>query len=197
MKRFLLIKYGIFCLALTMIFGTAGCEAFNEALQAELEYGSSESGSSDDFKPRFVMTVCAIVKYPRAQMLELQVDCNGTEIWINRNQLFDSKRIEKARAVPRPGNPDVCDLEFKLDPLGKTHWQMLVASAGGNEVALLVDQRCVATFVPEMPNVDSDRIDWVKVRAGVDAYTARGIVRYAHKNHVHFNPDAGNFFRFL
>ena len=143
------------------------------------------------------MTVCAIVKYPRAQMIEQQIDYKGTTLWINRNQFFDSKRIEKARAVPRPGNPDVCDLEFKLDPLGKTHWQMLVASAGGNEVALLVDQRCVATFVPEMPNSDSDRIDWVRVKAGVDAYTARGIVRYAHKNYVHFNPDAGNFFRFL
>ena len=197
MKRFLLIKSGILCLALATIFYAGGCEAFNEALQAELEYGSSERATSDDFKARFVMTVCAIVKYPRAQMIEQQIDYKGTTLWINRNQFFDSKRIEKARAVPRPGNPDVCDLEFKLDPLGKTHWQMLVASAGGNVVALLVDQRCVATFVPERPNADSDRIDWVRVKAGVDAYTARGIERYAHKNYVHFNPDAGNFFRFL
>ena len=197
MKRFLLIKSGIFCLASAMIFCCGGCELLNEALQEEMEYGSSERGSSEDFKPRFVMTICSIVKYPRAQMLELQVECNGTEIWINRNHLFDSKRIEKARAIPRPGNPDVCDFEFKLDPLGKTHWQMLVASSRGEEVAMLVDQRCVATFVPEMPNAGNDRIDWVKVRAGVDAYTARGIVRYANKNYVHFNPDASNFFNFL
>ena len=191
------MKSGIFCLALITIFCASGCEVFNEALQAEMEYGSTDNGNSDDFKPRFVMTICSIVKYPRAQMIEQQIDYKGTPIWINCNQLFDSKRIEKARAVPRPGNPDVCDLEFKLDPQGKNQWQMLVASAGGNEVALLVDQRCVAVFVPEMPNAYNDRIEWVRVKAGVDAYTARGIVRYANKNYDHFNPDAGNFFRFL
>ena len=61
----------------------------------------------------------------------------------------------------------------------------------------MIDKRCVATFVPEMPHNDSDRIDWVTIRAGVDTYTARGVVRFAERNHVHFNPDAGNFFKFL
>lgn len=197
MKPVFWAKSAVFALAAVMISAFCGCEAFTEALQAEMEYGTSDSGSSEDFRPRFVLAVCSIVNFPRAQMIEQQVDCNGTPIWINKNQLFDSKRIEKARAVPRPGNPDVCDLELKLDPLGKTHWQMLVASARGREVALLIDKRCVATFVPEMPNNDSDRIDWVRLRAGIDSYTAKGVVRFANKNYIHYNPDAGNFFRFL
>lgn len=197
MKAVLLIKTGVFCLIGTIIFAGGGCEIVQEALQEEFEHGSSSRGSSEDFKPRFVLAVCSIVKYPRAQMIEQQVDFNGTPIWINKNQLFDSKRVKKARAIPRPGNPDLLDFELKLDPLGKTHWQMLVATARGNEVALMIDKRCVATFVPEMPHNDSDRIDWVTIRAGVDTYTARGVVRFAERNHVHFNPDAGNFFKFL
>lgn len=197
MKAVLLIKIGVFCLIGSVIFAGGGCEIVQEALQEEFEHGSSSRGSSEDFKPRFVLAVCSIVQYPRAQMIEQQVDFNGTPIWINKNQLFDSKRIKKARAIPRPGNPDLLDFELKLDPLGKTHWQMLVATAQGKEVALMIDKRCVATFVPEMPHNDSDRIDWVTIRAGVDTYTARGVVRFAERNHVHFNPDAGNFFKFL
>lgn len=128
-----------------------GCEVFKEALEAEMEYGSSENGTSENFRPRFVMAVCAIVKYPRAMMLEQEVEFNGGSIYINKNQLFDSKRIREARAVPRLGNPDLCDLELKLDNVGKSHWQMLVASAKGEPVAMMIDQRCVGTFIPEIP----------------------------------------------
>lgn len=185
---------GIFA-AVLLIFGN-GCEVFNEALQAELEYGSSDRGSSDEFRPRFMIAICSIVKYPRAQWLEQAVECNGKTIWINKNQHLDSKRIRRIKAIPRPGNPDVCDIELQLDPVGKTHWQMLVAAARGQEVAMMIDNRCVGTFTPEMPDSESDRIDWVRVRIGVDPYTAKGLVRFAPKNHDHFNPDASNWFKF-
>ena len=192
-------KYGRFALLILLAaagFFTGGCEAFKEALDAELEYGSSSRGSSDDYRPRFVLAVCSIVKYPRAMMIEQEVNCNGSTICINTNQLFDSKRIREAKAAPRPGNPDVCDLELKLDSVGKNHWQMLVASSRGEPVALMIDKRCVGTFIPEMPHSDSDRINWVKIRIGLDPYTARGVVRFAKSNHEHFNPEAGDWFRF-
>ena len=190
------IKMTLFPLLLGAVCGLCGCEAFKEALEAEMEYGSSTRGSSDDYRPRFVLAVCSIVKYPRALMIEQEVDYNGTTICINTNQLFDSKRVKEARAIPRPGNPDVVDLELRLDNVGKSHWQMLVASARGNAVALMIDQRCVGTFVPEMPDSESDRIDWVRIRIGVDPYTAKGLVRFAPRNHDHYNPDASNWFKF-
>ena len=190
--------FGIFksLLALALLFAVSGCEVIRDALQEEFEYGESERGSSDEFRPRFVLAVCSIVKFPRAKIIEQEVDCNGTPIWINKNQLFDSKRVRRARAIPRPGNPDLCDLELMLDPTGKNHWQMLVATARGQAVALMIDQRCVGTFVPMMPDVDNDRFEWVRIRIGLDSYTARGVVRYASKNHDHFNPEASNWFKF-
>ena len=196
MKCPVVSKLAVFLCAGVFLISFCGCEIVNEALQAELEYGSSDRGSSEEFRPRFLIAVCSIVKYPRAQWLEQPVEYNGRTFWINKNQLFDSKRIRRARAIPRPGNPDVCDLELQLDPVGKTHWQMLVASARGREVALMIDDRCVGTFIPEMPDSESDRIDWVRIRSGIDSYTARGVVRYAPKNHDHFNPDASNWFKF-
>lgn len=196
MKHWIFSKpaLGIFA-AVLLILGN-GCEVFNEALQAELEYGSSDRGSSDEFRPRFVLAVCSIVKYPRAQWLEQAVEYNGKTIWINKNQHLDSKRIRRIKAIPRPGNPDVCDIELQLDPVGKTHWQMLVAAARGQEVAMMIDNRCVGTFVPEMPDSESDRINWVRIRIGVDPYTAKGLVRFAPRNHDHYNPDASNWFKF-
>lgn len=196
MKHWIFSKPAIGIFAAVLLILGNGCEVFNEALQAELEYGSSDRGSSDEFRPRFVLAVCSIVKYPRAQWLEQAVEYNGKTIWINKNQHLDSKRIRRIKAIPRPGNPDVCDIELQLDPVGKTHWQMLVAAARGQEVAMMIDNRCVGTFVPEMPDSESDRINWVRIRIGVDPYTAKGLVRFAPRNHDHYNPDASNWFKF-
>lgn len=189
---------GIFKLlcGIVLLFAVSGCEIIRDAIEAEMEYGVSDRGSSDEFRPRFVIAVCSIVKFPRALWIEQEVDFKGERLWINKNQLFDSKRVRRARAVPRPGNPDVCDLELMLDATGKNHWQMLVAASRGQAVALMIDQRCVATFVPEMPETEDDRFEWVKLRVGLDSYTARGVVRYAPKNHDHYNPEASNWFKF-
>ena len=120
MKHFKVWKSGFLAALIAAVVCGGGCEVFREAMEAELEYGSSDRGSSDEFRPRFVLAACSIVKFPRAQWLEQEVDCNGKSIWINKNQLFDSKRVRRARAIPRPGNPDVCDLELQLDAVGKS-----------------------------------------------------------------------------
>ena len=181
---------------ITVLFFCTGCELLKEAWEADMEYSSSNP-NSEDYRARFVIGIFNVVKYPRATELEREISrSDGSSVWINTNQRFDSKRIRDARAIPRPGNPDLCDLQFRLDNEGKNHWQMLVASARGNAVALMVDQRCVGTFVPEMPDSASDRITWVKLRIGVDPYTARGVVRFARSNHEHFNPEASDWFRF-
>jgi AcrR family transcriptional regulator len=89
-------------------------------------------------------------------------------------------------------NPEVYDLEFRIDRMGKTQWMMLEAERKGNELVMLVDNRCVGTFIPERYTQGSQ--DWVKVHIGVDMYTARGIVKFAKKNYDFYNPEAKSFF---
>ena len=184
-----------FCLTATVLFSLfflCGCDVFIEAL----EDGSvSENPMSEDYQPRFKVGVFSIVDYPRATELEQEIEMpNGRKLWININQSFSSKNLRECKVVARPGNPEVCDLKFKLDKRGRTLWEMLAGRHRGEAVVLAVDGRGVGKFIPEFPNAKSN---WVTVRAGVDAYTARGIVKFAKKNYDYYNPNAGVWFEWM
>lgn len=184
--RFLLISV----LFLGMAFMFCGCEILEEAIQ---ESYSSEDPTSDDYEPRFVVGIFETVRYPRAMNLEKEItDNSGRKVWINANPLFSSRRIRAARVVPRPGNPDLCDLEFRIDRMGKTQWQMLSSGHRDEQLALMVDSRHVGYFVPEFSGYGN--AEWVRVRVGMDSYTARGIVKFAKKNFAFYNPDASDWF---
>ena len=184
-----------FCLTATVLFSLfflCGCDVFIEAL----EDGSvSENPMSEDYQPRFKVGVFSIVDYPRATELEQEIEMpNGRKLWININQSFSSKNLRECKVVARPGNPEVCDLKFKLDKRGRTLWEMLAGRHRGEAVVLAVDGRGVGKFIPEFPNAKSN---WVTVRAGIDAYTARGIVKFAKKNYDYYNPNAGVWFEWM
>ena len=169
-----------------------GCELINEAMDADNAPGIDDP-ASDDYDPRFVVGVFSIVKYPRATKLERELPTNsGESIWINSNQNFSSKHLKEAKVVPRPGNPDICDLKFKFDRPGRSQWEVLAGNHRGEEVVLVVDGRYMAHFIPEPP--DENNRSWVTVRVGIDPYTARGIAKFAKKNYTHYNPDSSSFF---
>ena len=175
-----------------VLLGVPGCELINEAMDAENAPGIDDP-TSDEFDPRFVVGVFSIVKYPRATKLERELPTNsGESIWINSNQSFSSKHLKEAKVVPRPGNPDICDLKFRLDRPGRMQWEILAGNHSGEEMVLVVDGRYMAHFIPEPP--DENNRNWVTVRVGIDPYTARGIAKFAKKNYTHYNPDSSSFF---
>ena len=184
----------LFAALLTGCLFFTGCEIFEEALS---ESFASEDPTSEDYDARFVIGIFSIVRYPRATALEREVNCgDGTTIWINANQNFSSKRIRAARAIPRPGNPDRFDLEIRLDRMGKSQWQTLGHGNRGEPVVMMVDNRFVGTFVPEASNYYNN-MEWVKIRIGMDSYTAKGIVKFAKKNYSFYNPNASDWFSSL
>ena len=190
MKRYKFLFLTAFVCAATLF---SGCELFREALEQSY---SSEDPDSDDYETKFNIGIFEIVKYPRASVLEKEITtADGSTLCINTNALFSSKRIRQARAVPRPGNPDIYDLEFRIDRMGKTQWMVLHGSSRQNPVVMMVDDRYAGTFVPE--DLSSGKNDWVKLHIGVDVYTAKGIVKFAKKNYEFYNPEAKNFFNNL
>ena len=194
--RFLQMKRHKFIFMAALICAASlfsGCEIFREALQ---ESYSSEDPNSEDYDTKFNIGVFEIVKYPRASVLEKEITTpDGGTLCINTNALFSSKRIRQARAIPRPGNPEIYDLEFRIDRMGKTQWMMLHGTARGEEVVMMVDNRLAGIFIPEA--LDDGSRDWITVRVGVDAYTARGIVKFAQRNYEYYNPDASSWFKYL
>ena len=180
--------------ALALVFGTCGCEIIEEALEAGAL--DTENPNSDDYRPRFVIGVFSIVRFPRANDLEKPVqDLEGREIYINANQNFSSKNLKDARIVVRPGNPELCDLKLKLDRRGKIQWQLLAGRFRDEQVAFVVDGKLLARFVPELPEDENDT--WVFLRVGIDHFHAKNIVKFAKKNYVFFNPDSSNFFSYF
>ena len=188
-KYFILLFSALLCTS----FMFCGCEIIEEALQ---ESYASDDPTSDDFEPRFVLGVFQIVRYPRAAILEKEITCkDGSKIWINSNPLFSSRRIRAARAIPRPGNPDICDLEIRIDRMGKTQWQLLSDGQRGETLVLMVDSRHVGFFVPESTGYGNE--EWVQIKVGMDSYTARGVAKFAKKNFSHYNPEASDWFSSL
>ena len=172
-----------------------GCDIIMEAMDAENAVNADDP-TSDSFQPRFVVGVFSIVDYPRATSLEKElVTASGESIWINSNQSFSSKNLKKVRVVARPGNPDVCDLQFQLDRSGLLQWEMLAGRFREEPMAFVVDGRCESLFYPELPPDDGS--DWVTLRVGVNPHTAKGIAKYAEKNYVHYNPDTASWFNYL
>ena len=188
MRRFL---FALLAAAAVLCF--SGCEEFREAL----EEGSvnSDDPNSENYRPRFVAGVFSIVEYPRAGDLERELSLpNGRTVWSNTNQNFSSKNLREVKVIPRPGNPDVCDLQFRLDRAGKIQWQMLAGNNRETPVILVVDSRYAGKFIPELPGETGRNDDWVTLRVGIDHYTARGMAKFAKKNYVYYNPDTASWF---
>ncbi len=192
MKKFLLIlSAAVFSLA-----AFTGCEEFKEAIKEGSDYGN-DNPNSENYEPRFVLGVFTIVEYPRASQVERQIESlDGRKIWINTNQSFSSKNMSNARIIARPGDPDVCDLQIKLDRLGKTQWEVLAGHYRDTPVVLAVDGRYLAKFIPEWPDENDQVSDWVTLRVGIDTYTAKGIAKYAKKNYYYYNPDSSKWWNF-
>ena len=181
-------------LALLLVAGS-GCETLREAFREAMSEESvrSDDPNSEDYKVRYAVGIFEIVRYPRASELEKEIQgVDGKSVWINTNQNFSSKNIREIAAVARPGNPDLFDLQFRIDRLGKLQWQMLAGRFRDQPVALVIDGMYFGSFVPEVP--EDDDAEWVTVRIGIDRATAGGLVKYGKKNYLYYNPDARSWF---
>ena len=182
-----------FAAALLLLFCCTGCEIIEEALEGSSSW-ETDNPNSEDYRPRFVVGIFSIVRYPRATELERPVqDLDGREIYINANQNFSSKNLRDAQIVIRPGNPELCDLKVKLDRRGIVQWQILAGRHRDEQVAFVVDGKLLARFVPEIPEEENSQ--WVFLRVGIDHFHAKNIVKYARKNYIFYNPDSSNFFK--
>lgn len=183
--------------ALFILAAGTGCEAFKEAWEEATTYEEStgEAAEEEEAAPqkKYEIALHAIVKYPRATPNEQDIPTlDGKTIWIKKNQLFSSKNIKRVKAVPRPGNPDLYDLEIKVDRFGRLQWQLLSGNHSGEQIALIVDGVYFVSFYPEQPENDSTYN--ISLRVGLDSVTAHGIARNAKKNYEILNPGAFSLF---
>ena len=139
-------------------------------------------------KARYVLSLHQVVKYPRAKDLERKITSfDGREFWINTNQFFHSRHIEKVELIPSKERKGFYDLNLRLDSNGAMKWLQMSMAFRHEELALLIDGNFYKLYKPDQLTNEED--NWVVLTGPFDKVTATGIKKYAKKNYLHFNPN--------
>ena len=163
-----------------LVSGVSSCEKFLEDPEKALE-------EETDKTPRYVVTIHEIIKYKRADMLEMDVDCFfGGTICVNKNPQIHSRDISKIEMVPRPGNTEFFDLKITLTDRGKMLWSALaVLKAEKKKVGILIDGMYYRSINP--PMLTDQEVDTVYLEGPFDPANAKGIVDNSERNYKIFN----------
>ena len=159
----------------------SGCEILEESMQDD-----------EKNKPKYILSLHEIVKYPRSNDLERKVVAfDGTEYWVNSNQFFHSRHIEAVKLIPSKTRKGYYDLLLKIDYSGIVKWIQLSMHFRHKKLALLIDGQFYSVYTPDQLADENDK--WVLLTGPFDKITATGIQKYAHKNYVKFNPKKQSF----
>jgi len=175
-------KAGVIATAfsIAMIFATA-CETLDS-----LEDMDKPDRPKD--KAIYVVSVHEIVKYPRAQSLEMNIPSfSGTPVCINTNYFLHSKHITAIEIVEEKDKPGFYDLILSLDRRGRMLWSALSVNFRNTQMAFVIDGVYYRSFSPEQLGSDEDVS--VKIKGPFDLATAEGLKRNSEKNHKLFNDD--------
>ncbi|OQA84635.1 MAG: hypothetical protein BWY31_02317 [Lentisphaerae bacterium ADurb.Bin242] len=168
--------------ALTAVFlmGASSCEKFMENPE---KYITEES----DKTPRYVITIHDIVKYKRADILEMDVDSFfGGTVCINKNARLHSRDIMKVELVPRPNNREFFDLKLTLSPRGQKIWSTFaISNADSDKLAFLIDGMYYRSFTPVF--LTEPEVKDVVLQGPFDPATAKGITINAERNYKIYN----------
>lgn len=171
------ICFIVCALCAVLFFG--GCQAIEDALNINL---------TDD-QPHYQISLHSIIKYPRGNAIEQEVDTfKGEKITINTNSFLDSSKIFDAELVPLEDKPGYYDIMLKLNDTGVKQWFQLVLDYRDDPVAIIIDGAYFGLFRPDGGHTEDEQ--WVKLRGPFNELIARGIVKYARRNYRHFHPGS-------
>ncbi|MBO4630576.1 MAG: hypothetical protein J5858_01500 [Lentisphaeria bacterium] len=163
-----------------LMTGMSSCEKFLEDPEKAFQ-------EETDKTPRYVLTIHEIIKYKRAEMVEMDVDSFfGGTVCVNKNPFIHSRDIEKIEMVPRPGNTDFYDLNITLNDRGKLLWSaMSVTRADNKKMGILIDGMYYRAVNP--PMLTDNEVKTVYLEGPFDPATAKGITTNAERNFKIFN----------
>ncbi len=165
-------------LAIAMAF-VVSCEA--------LDSGEKKEKEEEFTKPKYVITINELVKYPRAQMIEKEVPtCDGRSIWVNMNHFLSSKSIQAIEPVPNKASPGYYDLKLKLDRHGALSWMNLSVQFNYKPLALLIDGMYFRSIVIKQETTQEDTD--VILEGPFDKLLTDKLVKFAPLNYKFYHP---------
>ena len=177
--KFTAVFFGLITLAV-LTMGVSSCEKFLEDPEKAFQEESDKT-------PRYVLTIHEMIKYKRADMVEMDVDSFfGGTVCVNKNPYIHSRDITKIEMVPRPGNTDFYDLKITLNTRGRMLWSaMAVTRAENKNIAILIDGMFYRSIKP--PMLTDNEVTTVYLDGPFDPATAKGITTNSERNFKIFN----------
>ena len=163
-----------------LMSGSSSCEKF-------LEDPEKAIMEETDKTPHYVVTIHEIIKYKRAEMLEMDVDCFfGGTICVNKNAQIHSRDISKIEMVPRPGNTEFYDLKITLSERGTMLWSALsILRSENKKGGILIDGMYYRSINP--PMLTDQMADTIYLEGPFDPANAKGIAENSERNYKIFN----------
>ena len=173
------VVFGLMTLVV-LLTGVSSCEKFLEDPEKAFQ-------EETDKTPHYVLTIHEIIKYKRAELVEMDVDSFfGGTVCVNKNPCIHSRDIQKVEMQPRPGNTDFYDLNITLTERGKMLWSaMSVTRAENKKLGILIDGMYYRSINP--PMLTDNEVTTVHLDGPFDPATAKGIVNNSERNFKIFN----------
>ncbi len=172
-------KTKLLMLAVSVLVFCGGCAAIEDALNINLI----------DDNPRFQISLHSIIRYPRGNEIEEEVETfKGEKVVVNRNSFIDSSKIFDAELIPLEDNPGYYDISLKLNSTGMKQWFQLVLDYREEQIAVLIDGAYFGRFRPDGGHTEDTQ--WVTLKGPFNEVVARGIVKYARRNYRHHHPTS-------
>ena len=182
MKRLLLVLAA----SVATLLLVPGCETLEQAMK-----DPESLGPEKDNQPKFILTVHQIIKYPRAEMLEREIESyDGRKIWVCVNPFLHTRDIEEIVAVEELEKPGFYDLKLKLTKRGRFLWLQISVDYRNQKLALVVD----GVFYREIiiDQISNEEDEWVILKGPFDQTTAKSIEKYSKTNYKYFLDKKGS-----
>ena len=168
----------LLCSVAVMII-ISGCAAIEDALNINLI----------DDNPRFQISLHSIIRYPRGNEIEEEVETfKGEKVVINSNSFIDSSKIFDAELIPLEDKPGYYDISLKLNSTGMKQWFQIVLDYREDPIAIIIDGAYFGRFRPDGGHTEDTQ--WVTLKGPFNEIIARGIVKYARRNYRHYHPTS-------
>lgn len=174
-------RTAIHCIAAAAVM-LASCETLNTTKKED-----QEEKEEKFTKPKYVITINELVKYPRAQMVEKEVPTfDGRSIWVNNNHFVSSKSIMSIEPVPSKVNFGYYDLKLKMDRHGALAWMNLSVQFSYKPLALLIDGMYFRSIIIKQATSQEDTE--VMLDGPFDKILTDKLVKYAPLNYKFYHP---------
>ncbi|MBO7146755.1 MAG: hypothetical protein J6W81_03295 [Lentisphaeria bacterium] len=182
-------KIAVIVALFTMTVMLTGASSCGEAFVDFMEDPEKAMANYGDRTTRYVLTVHELIKYKRADILELDVDSFfGGTVCVNKNHFIHSRDIMKIEKVPRPGNTDFFDLRVTLSSRGHKLWSaMAITRYEGKQVGILIDGIFYRKITPAMILDPESTV--ITIEGPFDPATAAGLEINSERNYKILNNE--------